>query len=314
MKRITLILAFVAWCAAYSGATEGALNGRFTINPNGSQIVFSKGNLQYDTLSGTWSFAENQYDVIGYANGFNGIIDLFGWGTGNKPAQISTDTLDYNKFYDWGDNAISNGGNAAKQWRTPAYTDWYYIFLRRPNAEDLFALGSVNGVNGVILLPDDWKGPSLVSSVLEGLERTTNNYFFDEWENHDHYEDNVLTAEEWLEWEAQGAVFLPAAGYRSGKDAHVPNISGYYWTKTRHNKRYLAYSFNFYRSYLYPYEYYTLDDGQSVRLIQNAPVIVATDIDKVQGEDTQCTKVFRNGKLYLMRNGILYDMQGKQVR
>ena len=54
-KIFTLLVA--AMCYATMFATEGALNGRFTINADGDQIVFSKGNLQY---VGTWQFATNQ--------------------------------------------------------------------------------------------------------------------------------------------------------------------------------------------------------------------------------------------------------------
>ena len=52
---------------------------------------FTKGNLQYNKGNGTWRFAEHQYDYIGDSNaniddpGFNGWVDMFGWGTGTNP-------------------------------------------------------------------------------------------------------------------------------------------------------------------------------------------------------------------------------------
>ena len=74
---------------------EGKLLGAFTINSNGDQIVFSKGNLQYHCTNHVWQFATNQYDMIGDDNAnisdsYDGWIDLFGYGTGNNPTLVST--------------------------------------------------------------------------------------------------------------------------------------------------------------------------------------------------------------------------------
>ena len=44
---------------------EGAINGLFTINENGDQVYFSKGNLQYQASTRTWRFAELQWDYVG---------------------------------------------------------------------------------------------------------------------------------------------------------------------------------------------------------------------------------------------------------
>lgn len=40
----------------------GAICGTFTINANGDQVYFSKGNLQYQASTNIWRFAENQFD------------------------------------------------------------------------------------------------------------------------------------------------------------------------------------------------------------------------------------------------------------
>ena len=63
----------------------------------GMTVYFSPGNLQWSatgthaisgggTASGTWRFAEHQWDIIGEDNqnissSYRGWIDLFGWGT-----------------------------------------------------------------------------------------------------------------------------------------------------------------------------------------------------------------------------------------
>ena len=64
---------------------EGALPGLFSVG-EGKQVYFSKGNLQYRATTGTWRFAEHQYDIVGKDNNkisetYDGWIDLFGWAT-----------------------------------------------------------------------------------------------------------------------------------------------------------------------------------------------------------------------------------------
>ena len=79
--------------------SEGSLVGKFSVSAS-KQVVFSKGNLQYQASTNTWRFAENQYDYVGEANKnisatYDGWIDLFGWGTSgydntaNDPAAIN---------------------------------------------------------------------------------------------------------------------------------------------------------------------------------------------------------------------------------
>ena len=118
------------------GAQTGAVNGKFSIS-NGNQIAFSKGNLQYQASTGTWRFAANQYDAIGSDNSnisptYTGWIDLFGWGTGSNPTITSTNNDDYTIFVDWGNNAISNGGNEANLWRTLTNNEWKYLLKIGP--------------------------------------------------------------------------------------------------------------------------------------------------------------------------------------
>ena len=40
---------------------------------------------------------------------------------------------------------------------------------------------------------------------------------------------------------------------------------------------------------------------------------VNLDVEKVQGDEVQYTKVIKNGVLYLMYKGTMYDVQGKRV-
>ena len=206
---------------------NGMLCGEFSVNDT-TKVHFSQGNLQY---VGTWQFAENQWDYFGNSQSDNH-RDLFGWGTGNAPYLVSTDNHLYSSFVDWGTNAITNGGNEANVWRTLTKDEWVYLFYTRENAATLFALGSVNGVNGTILLPDDWTlpaGASFTASTTQGLA-DQGLYFYNA--NGNNFSDNTYTSKQWAVMESAGAVFLPAAGYREGTDVSLAGTRGYYWAAT----------------------------------------------------------------------------------
>ena len=225
-KFFTFFLALVAsvWM---SFAKEGALTGAFTINASGDQIVFSKGNLQYQASTQTWRFAENQYDTIGGENSnisasYSGWIDLFGWGTGNNPINTSQNEEDYATFVDWGNNI--EGG-----WRTLTKDEWLYLFCGRTDAAHLFGMGSVNGVNGTILLPDNWEGAKFTDTD-NGLDYNEYGYYYNQAGTS--YSFHTYTAEQWQTMEKAGAVFLPAAGNRNGTNVGGVGSGGYYWSAT----------------------------------------------------------------------------------
>ena len=252
-------------------ASAGALPGKFSVSAT-TQVQFSQGNLQYQASTSTWRFAENQYDTIGSDNSnisdtYTGLIDLFGWGTGSNPTKTSTSSLDYSTFTDWGVNKISNGGNKANIWRTLTKDEWVYLFYGRTNAATLFGLGSVNGVNGTILLPDNWvlpTGASFTASTTQGMA-DQGEYYYDE--NNGHFADNAYTKEQWSKMESAGAVFLPAAGSRGGTGVNKVDSNGVYWSATP-NDTGDAYALTFYSVSLNPlYKGYRLY-GRSVRLVR----------------------------------------------
>lgn len=265
---------------------KGTLPGSFTSDYNINNLHFSKGNLMYsrtstsvDWSTGTWSFMEYQYNIVETDNiGGNywdlSQIGLFGWGTsgwnnGNTYYQpYNTDysnnqdegygygptngtnynyslTGDYANS-DWGVyNDITNGG-AAGTWRTPTSYEWSNVVLGRTDASNKRGFGSVDGVNGLILLPDVWESP---------------------------YVANSYTTAQWTLMEANGAVFLPAAGYREGgfyHDKYNGYQSGCYWSSDGGDQYSVgnAYFINFNTSKtifpLDPKKY-----GCSVRLVRN---------------------------------------------
>ncbi|MCQ2606661.1 MAG: BACON domain-containing protein [Bacteroidales bacterium] len=173
----------------------GAVQGYFSVSAS-SKVAFSQGNLQYQASTKTWRFAEHQYDMIGEVNkiissSYSGYIDLFGWGTsgynGSNPYMTSKYDFDYGDVgasyggiastnYDWGVyNKISNGGNQAGMWRTLTNSEWGYVLSKRTDASSLKGLATVNGVAGMILLPDNWITPDGITfnSGVNGFSNST---------------------------------------------------------------------------------------------------------------------------------------------
>ena len=257
-------------------APIGAINGLFSVSEN-HQVYFSQGNLQYQASTGIWRFAENQWDYVGdetqgtvYENNvkcdnslisstYDGWIDLFCWGTGNNPLN---EPHGYNiTFSDWGNNAITNGGNVNNLWGTlngDTEGGWDYVFnIRSTNSNIRFAKAQVNNINGVILLPDDW------SSSTYSLYSTNIPYAS--------FSSNIISASQWTILENAGAVFLPAAGYRYGSSVYEVN-SGYYWSSTGWYSTYYGYPSYYFLcfsdNHINAKDYNGAYFGRSVRLVQ----------------------------------------------
>ena len=229
------------------------------------QVTFSQGNLQYHPANDEWRFAANQTDYIGDANSnisstYNGWLDLFGWSTSATNFGVSTSTdwdNDYlGSFVDWGTNKIGN--DAPNTWRTLTYDEWNYLLNTRTNASDLRGVAQVNGVNGFILLPDNWTCPSGVSFKSGFHSEMGVDYYAD-------YQ--TFTAEQWSKLESAGAVFLPAAGCRDGSNVYFVQDDGIYWSATEHSSL-SAYYFCFHSDIANMYGDYRFY-GQSVRLVKD---------------------------------------------
>lgn len=248
---------------------EGSLQGTFTIDNLGTRVRFSKGNLQYQASTKTWRFADHQWDIIGDANNnisesYTGWIDLFGWGTGNNPTLSSDSYNDYNEsFIDWGSHPISNGGNAADMWRTLSAYEWRYLFCNRYNAAKLFGMGSVNGVNGVILLPDNWQGEKF-SDTENGLVLSEDGKAFYN-NNSTNFSFHTYNASDWESMESNGAVFLPAAGARIRTQTSEIGMEGRYWSSNGSQAGGYQVAFN--QEHLYVFWEWISYFGQSVRLV-----------------------------------------------
>ena len=288
-------ISFTTLTTAYQNWTNGVLPGGFSVSAD-QQIHFSQGNLQYigSAAMPYWKFAEHQWDFMGTTSGQNSTDenvdrDLFGWGTsgwdnGNTYYQPwntesnGTYTQGYgygptSGFYyyydltgaysnaDWGVyNAILNGGNMPNHWRTLTRFEWAYVFNTRTTASNIrYAKAQVFGVNGVILLPDDWN----VSYYTLNSPNTYDVSFV----------SNVITASQWSILEQHGAVFLPAAGSRNGISVGNVGYKGNYWSASYfYGAGYEAYNVSFSESSLSPQIYTARLNGYSVRLVRNIQV------------------------------------------
>lgn len=218
---------------------SGFINGKFSVSPN-KQVYFSKGNLQYQASTNTWRFAEHQWNFIGKPNenmssSYSGWIDLFGWGTsgynGKDPWMTSREPKDYGEGkmdiagtnYDWGVyDTISNGGD--KSWRTLTKDEWKYLINTRNTSSGIrYAKAIVNGVNGLILLPDNW------NSGTYRLNETN--------KDNARYKRNILSQNDWQNiFEANGAVFLPDAG-ELGRSGEWMLFMTSYWSASTNGVR-----------------------------------------------------------------------------
>ena len=210
---------------------------------------------QWNCVGGT-DYITNEFygNVVGSTNNdvssdYSGWFDLFRWGTSGynhgavcyQPWSTSNYIADFfaygrwnnnlndeNGQADWGYNCISNGGNQENIWRTLSIQEWQYVFYTRNTVSGIrYAKAKVNGVNGLILLPDGW-----IVSVLP-LNNTN--------EPESGFDSNIISLSQWEEvLEPNGAVFLPVTGYRTSVVCW-PDREACYFSSSYHNEERVYY-------------------------------------------------------------------------
>ena len=210
---------------------------KFTVDANGTTVEFAPGNLYYNgadddnkmntALPSGWNFYEHQWDYCTAATvGATNEISLFTWGYGSW----STDYTSYsyetgNKMTDWGE-MVGDG------WYTLSGDEWYYLLKERGKQRadaNRFAKARVNGVNGLIIFPDNYNGTTSGDGIT-GINFSGTVSFPNK---------NIPSAT-WTSMESAGVVFLPAAGWRNNslnvsfKNTNDYNV-GYYWSTTSSN-------------------------------------------------------------------------------
>lgn len=241
------ILAFSAVYADECEATYGVASvtftrdgaqyktGHFSVSATKS-VKFSPANLAYTEANGFYFF-ENQYD---YSRNTGEVYDFFAYGASGYNEKTPTggdyaegDIADTD--YDWGVyNSITHtkGGQTttypAGAWRTLTWSEWNYLSNQRTNHAFLITGAKVNGVFGIILLPDDWVAPDNLPNMVPSFpfrditaEGTVNKY----------------SIADWSIFENAGAVFLPAVGNSDGAFFPDDGVRTYccYWSAVTHD-------------------------------------------------------------------------------
>lgn len=240
-------------------------SGAFSISET-EQVVFSRGNLQYNQSGNTWRFAKHQYDYVGGevrvsalnlntvhqgnvvlktdvagdtdlsdneqigAGSYVGWIDLYGWGTGNDPTKHTKLNTAYTDWHEWGAHNIVNSGKPDNTtwWQSITHHEWEYLLDDRDNWRYNRGCAMVNGIKGFILLPDNCSVSITPLSDEVLIDGTV-------WGGN--WTDNTYDIAAWKNMELHGAVFFPAAGYRNGTDFDGGTLDnqdhGVYWSSTQ---------------------------------------------------------------------------------
>ena len=251
-----LVLASVCDCDT---TIPNRRTGIFSV-ADGKYITFSQGNLQYFPAANLWKFAENQYEYLGNANKyisptFRNWVDLFDWSTDNAGT-----------FMDWGTNTIC--GDTAGTWRTLSKQEWKYLLHDRINANRHIGYATINSINGLVILPDNWQAINSIkfkslkdagwtwNSSTNSYTHPSSNIYF-----------NSYTLDEWKLLEDRGAVFLPTAGFIKDTLQEVGKIARY-WSSSPHPSI-KAYYMSFGGTAIHSQSAYNRDDAHSVRLVHD---------------------------------------------
>ena len=213
------------------------VHGLFRVSET-KQVYFASGNVLFiadksgdNWTNRRWKFADNQWDVYAdasnYQDGPNRVIDHFGWGTGNNPWLTADITTPYSTtFTDWGIHfdEVGNGSDSTNEdfWHTPTASEWRYLHNVRPKASILWGYCSIAdnaGVthDGLVYLPDEWVLPAGIT-FRPGVRNV--------------YSMDGSYDGDWSVLEENGALFLPAASFRTGTFMNTDylNIFGVYWS------------------------------------------------------------------------------------
>ena len=187
-------------------------------------------------------------------------------------------------LFPWGDNY---GAHIGEGWRLLTREEWEYIFREEEigfGAENV-GQATMGTQRGLMLTPDGWEPFATLS-----FAPSVNNWY-----------SNEYTLENWIELEKSGVVFLPCA-----------NDVGDYWSATPNGEG-SAYGIHFYETAILADASSSRSNSYAVRLVKDVKS-TPTGVENVQRDNVQCTKVLRNGQIYLMYKGTMYNVQGKAVK
>lgn len=212
------------------------LNGEFMVNEAPyKKVKFTRGNLWADASGENASnpvlhFEANQWESNpAYGGSTNdGHVSHFTWSSSAKEAVKTTNDGD-NLFCDEDHKQTVDGQSGCYVLNE---LDWWYVFSKMLGSE--YGLATVNNVNGLIILSTGFCEP------YAGVKAFVSSTIPEGWT------ENQYSAPEWIVMESEGAVFLPAAGYRFESSNVISfNGSGYYWSSPVPDDDSKAYCVNF---------------------------------------------------------------------
>lgn len=155
-------------------------------------------------------------------------------------------------------------------WHVLTKSEWTYLLVTRDAglaaADQRNGIGTVAGVHGLIIIPDNWIQPAGVPAFKAGAA--------DEG-----WGTNSYDATQWAAMADAGAVFLPAAGYSTnGTTATDAGEDGPYWSSTEDESNTAnGYAIQFQNSVIHDQQSKAKTMYYSVRLAQTVTVLDEND-------------------------------------
>lgn len=184
------------------------------------------------------------------------------------PANASWGESVATQNFDWGVYNFTSGVEAGC--RTLTQSEYAYLFTTRTDATSLCGFGQLFGVNGIFLLPDSWNWSS--SAVAAAV--TAASFVWTSSAAALEFTNNVIADDDngralWRAMEDAGAVFLPAAGYRSYNGSlYYANERGAYASSTVKDEQ-SVFTVHFYSERLIINNLSTRSVHASVRLVKD---------------------------------------------
>ena len=227
-RTITLGEADVTYSASF--ISSDLIPGLFTVNSDGKQVFFSRGNLYWNNLE--YCFEDNQYTVHtkSSAEPENHIAHFY-WSKSSDVARSLSNYSDAGRSSS--DVFFANNPEFMVYehtgWSVLTSGEWKYLLDTR-NQDNKFAKAKIHNMNGLLIFPDGYSLPSgYISDGETGMSKSNDKKAGFPSEN--------IPDETWFGMDAAGVVFLPAAGIRVGEPS-FPNPAlvdivgdlGYYWS------------------------------------------------------------------------------------
>lgn len=196
--------------AEFRTGTGYASSGRFTISAIPAYRYFAHGNIAQDNYDRQLILIHDQYATIGskknhegYIPQYQTFVDLFPYHLMNITAGVNTNQdISQHLVFVYYPNNLSYY-EPAGTWEFLNYMRLDYILNTRSVSNNInnarYAKACVNGHNGTILFPDNYRQPNGIA--VNNVNTPSANC-----------SENTYSVQKWKLMEAAGAIFLPTTG------------------------------------------------------------------------------------------------------